>query len=192
MEKLFVGLKTALKKLPDVEEHKQFKKQYKRYVKYTDAYNTDFKQEDAHRSKYRRESNTVHCYDCNQDIKGGKAQYEAHAASNKHKTRVEEIKTAMNASQHYKKKLRARREKNQDGVETRRPSLAEQGAVDAKDSEEVLVWEDAPKGVATTKTEEQVGDGRRRRGRTKHRAKRRTVKPAHIKHLISRITRLMH
>ena len=103
MEKLVDDLKSALKKLPDVEEYKQFKKQYKRYVKYTDAYNTNFKQEDAHRIKLRKETNTVHCYDCNQDIKGGKAQYEAHAASNKHKTRVEEIKTAMNASQYYKK-----------------------------------------------------------------------------------------
>ena len=116
-------LETEMKKLPDADEHKQFKKQYKRYVKCTDVYNTNFKQEDAHRSKYRKDTNTVHCYDCDQDIKGGKAQYETHAESNKHKTRVEEIKTAMNASQHYKKKLRTRREKNQDKVETRRQSL---------------------------------------------------------------------
>ena len=104
MEKLFAGLKTALKKLPDVDEHKQLKKQFKRYVKYTDAYNTDFKQEDAHRSKYRKGTNIVHCYDCDQDINCGKAQYERHVETNKHKTRVEEIKTAMNASQYYKKK----------------------------------------------------------------------------------------
>ena len=69
-----MGLKTALKKLPDVEEHTQFKKQYKRYVKYTDVYSTDFKREDAHRSKYRKGTNIVRCYDCDQEIVGGKAQ----------------------------------------------------------------------------------------------------------------------
>ena len=48
-------------------------------------------------------------------------------------------------------------------------------------------------GAATpAKVEEVDGLGRRRRGRTKHRTKRRTVRPAHIKHLIARITRLMH
>ena len=61
------------------------------------------------------------------------------------------------------------------------------------DLQERIARLDDQGGVAAAKVEERVdGEGRRRRGRTKHRTKRRTVRPAHIKHLVSRITRLMH
>ena len=92
---------------------------------------------------------------------------------------------------YYKRSMRARvRADNQDAQEDQ-TLLAELDAREAdNDSEEVLVWEDAPEGGVPAQLEE-LGAGRRRRCRTKHRTKRRTVRPALIKHLNARITRLM-
>ena len=91
-------------------------------------------------------------------------------------------------NQYYKRRMRARvRADNQDAQE-------DQALLDEFDAREAdnevadrigaLGPVDDQGGVATAKVEEEeVGAGRRRRGRTKHRTKRRTVKPAHIKHL---------
>ena len=96
---------------------------------------------------------------------------------------------------YYARKMRARvREDNQDAQE-------DQALLDELDAEEAdndvaerieALGPVDDKGVVDAKVEEEVGAGRRRRGRTKHRTKRRTIRPAHIKQLIARITRLMH
>jgi len=83
---------------------------------------------------------------------------------------------------------------NQDAQEDQ-DLLAELDAREADKDLEERIDDLGPvedQGGVAAEVEEVDGLGRRRRRRTKHRAKRRTVKPAHIKHLISRITRLMH
>ena len=89
--------------------------------------------------------------------------------------------------------MRARvRADNQDAQEDQ-ALLAELDAEDADnevaDRIEALGPIDDQGVVAAAKVEEVDGLGRRRRGRTKHRTKRRTVRPAHIKHLKASITR---